>query len=45
MQLDKFSLSHIVNMDQTPPTVKYLSGRTNALKGYKTVWERVIESG
>lgn len=32
-------------MDQTPLPFEYLSGRTYALKGDKTVWAKSIKSG
>ena len=34
----------IVNMDQTPLHFEHPGGRTNALKGDKTVWAKAIKS-
>ena len=37
-EVGRYDLSHIVNMDQTPLPFEYLSGKTYALKGDKTIW-------
>lgn len=43
--LGRVTLSRIANMDQTPAPFEYLSGRTYALKGCKTVWAKAEKSG
>lgn len=42
--IGRFTLSRIANMDQTPAPVEYLSGRTYAEKGSKTVWAKAEKS-
>ena len=41
----RYKLHRIVNMDQTPAPFEYLSGRTYAEKGSKTVWAKAEKSG
>lgn len=43
--LGRVTQSRIANMDQTPAPFEYLSGRTYALKGCKTVWAKAEKSG
>jgi len=43
--IGRYALSHIVNMDQTPLPFEYLSGKTYALKGDKTIWAKSLRSG
>lgn len=40
-----YYLRNICNMDQTPLPFEYLSGRTYALKGDKTIWVKATKSG
>src|SRR5205807_10522036 len=43
--IGRYDLSHIVNIDQTPLPFEYLSGKTYAIKGDKTVWAKSLRSG
>lgn len=44
-EVGRYDLSHIVNMDQTTILFEYLSGKTCALKGDKTIWAKSLPSG
>ncbi|RPB01809.1 hypothetical protein L873DRAFT_1566635, partial [Choiromyces venosus 120613-1] len=41
----RYTLSNIVNMDQTPLPFEYLEGRTYNQKGEKTIWAQSSHSG
>jgi hypothetical protein len=45
LQVGRFLLSNILNMDQTPLPWEYLEGRTYEFKGKRTVWVRSKKSG
>lgn len=44
-EVGRMSLGHIGNMDQTPLPFEYLSGKTYAKKGDKTIWAKSLRSG
>jgi len=44
-EIGRYDLAHIVNMDQTPLPFEYLSGKTYARKGDKTIWAKSIRGG
>ena len=41
----RYKLAGICNIDQTPLPFEYLSGRTYAIKGEKTIWAKATKSG
>jgi hypothetical protein len=43
--IGRYDFAHIANMDQTPLPFEYLSGKTYACKGDKTIWVKVTRSG
>jgi len=44
-EIGRYDLAHIVNMDQTPLPFEYITGRTYAHKGDKTIWAKSAKSG
>lgn len=44
LDIGRYRLGHIYNMDQTPLPFEFLRGRTYEFKGKKTVWVRSLRS-